>query len=58
MIALDNCGSFQDYLGGLNKEACRTDDPPGVFTWTPDESTPDLVYYQVGSLRTGRPWLV
>ncbi|XP_064398586.1 protein Skeletor, isoforms B/C-like [Halichondria panicea] len=46
MIALDNCGSFQDYLGGLNKEACRTDDPPGVFTWTPDESTPDLVYYQ------------
>ncbi len=45
--ALENCGSFNEYLAGLNKEACKSGDSPGVFSWTPDETTPDIVYYQV-----------
>ena len=45
--ARENCRSFDQYLGSLLKQPCRSDDPPGVFTWTPDDTTPDTVYYQV-----------
>ena len=50
--ALNDCGSFQEYLAGLSRESCATmsiDDinrEPG-FTWTPDDTTPNTVYYQV-----------
>ena len=45
--ARENCRSFDQYLDSLLEQPCRSDDPPGVFTWTPDDSTPDTVYYQV-----------
>jgi len=37
--------SFEQYMGTLTLEC--DDGQPGTFTWTPDENTPDTVYYQV-----------
>ena len=42
----EGCGDLEDYLRQLETE-CEEDGSPGVFTWTPDDSTPDIVYYQV-----------
>ena len=41
----DNFPTFAEYQETLTKE-CDCDQG-GMFTWTPDENTPDLVYYQV-----------
>ena len=38
--------TFDAYLPTLVLEC--DDGEPGMFTWTPDENTPDTVYYQVG----------
>ena len=37
--------TFDAYLPTLVLEC--DDGGPGMFTWTPDENTPDTVYYQV-----------
>ena len=37
--------SFDQYTETLTLEC--DDGQPGTFTWTPDENTPDTVYYQV-----------
>ena len=37
--------TFDAYLPTLVLEC--NDGEPGMFTWTPDENTPDTVYYQV-----------
>ncbi len=44
----ESCSSLEDYLENLDA-GNPTCDPgqPGIFTWTPDDSTPDEVYYQV-----------
>ena len=39
------CESYDDYINSLTS-ACQTGEP-GKLIWTPDDSTPDLVYYQV-----------
>ena len=41
-----NTDSFEDYRSTLNKEC--DGDQAGTLTWTPNETTPDMVYYQVG----------
>ncbi len=44
----ESCSSnLQDYLDTLSiSSACATAQP-GILVWTPDETTPDTVYYQV-----------
>ena len=40
-----SCGAFEDYFKALNV-SCSAGES-GVVIWTPDETTPDTVYYQV-----------
>ena len=42
------CGSFTSYEAALMETGltCASGEA-GVLTWTPDENTPDVVYYQV-----------
>ena len=40
-----SCGSYDDYINSLGS-MCQPGDP-GELIWTPDDSTPDRVYYQV-----------
>ena len=42
----ENCEDLNAYLEALSEPEC-VDGEPGMFTWTPDVNTPDLVYYQV-----------
>ena len=37
--------TFDDYKSSLKLECDEGE--AGSFTWTPDENTPDVVYYQV-----------
>ncbi len=47
----ETCGSLDDYLRDLaTSEPICDSGEPGVLRWTPDENTPDLVYYQVSAL--------
>ena len=39
------CDDLEDYQDALSM-SCRTG-IPGRLVWTPDENTPDVVYYQV-----------
>ncbi|XP_071947157.1 protein Skeletor, isoforms B/C-like isoform X2 [Antedon mediterranea] len=41
----DNSDTFAEYFETLTEE-CVTPSEPVEFVWTPDENTPDLVYYQ------------
>ena len=48
--ALNDCGTFQEFLDALSRGSC----PPltslnhtAGFTWTPNNTTPDTLYYQV-----------
>ena len=42
------CSStLQDYLDTLTVSCQGTEDEAATLTWTPDEDTPDTVYYQV-----------
>ena len=48
----ENCEmTFQDYFNTLNLtcDGARITDAY-VLVWTPDENTPDIVYYQVSAL--------
>ena len=48
----ENCEmTFQDYFNTLNLtcNGARFTEA-GVLVWTPDENTPDIVYYQVSAL--------
>jgi hypothetical protein len=43
----DNCNSLLcHYEAALTPPDCTASDGNNSFTWTPDESTPDVVYYQ------------
>ena len=41
------CGDLQMYIDTLETPASCNSGEPGKLVWTPDENTPDLVYYQV-----------
>lgn len=50
--ALSDCGTFQEYLDGLSRETCPTPSITNItraasFIWTPDDTTPNTIYYQV-----------
>ena len=43
----ERCGNLTAYQASL-ESTCQAGQP-GVLVWTPDENTPDLVYYQVST---------
>ncbi len=43
---LNTCGPEQDYFSSIDRCNVSPDNIDG-FTWVPDETTPDLLYYQV-----------
>ena len=47
-IALDCNRNLQDYLDTLTVSCQGDASEAAILTWTPDENTPDVVYYQVG----------
>ena len=47
----ENCNSnLQEYLDTLTVSCQGDENEVAILTWTPDEDTPDVVYYQVGSI--------
>ena len=42
-----SCNDLQTYISTLETTASCNSGEPGTLVWTPDENTPDLVYYQV-----------
>ena len=42
-----SCQGIADYLSKLEESSGCSQGQPGTLTWTPDESTPDTLYYQV-----------
>ncbi len=44
---LNTCGPQDKYMENLAKRPCTSEGSPGYFTWTPDDTTPNTVYYQV-----------
>ena len=43
----ESCSDLDMYINSLEySESCSTG-TPGILIWTPDNDTPDLVYYQV-----------
>ena len=46
-VALDCDSTLQDYLDTLSVSCVGDESDAAILTWTPDENTPDVVYYQV-----------
>ena len=45
-----NCSSnLQDYLDTLSVSCQGDESEAAILTWTPNEDTPDVVYYQVST---------
>ena len=50
-VAEDCDRNLQDYLDTLTVNCEGEESEAAILTWTPDENTPDVVYYQVRSKR-------
>ena len=46
-VAMDCDSTLQDYLDTLSVSCVGAESDTAILTWTPDENTPDVVYYQV-----------
>ena len=46
-VAEDCNSELQEYLDTLNVTCQGNETSAAILTWTPDENTPDIVYYQV-----------
>ena len=46
-VAATCSSSLEDYLNTLDVSCEGDEGDVGILTWTPDENTPDVVYYQV-----------
>ncbi len=42
-----SCQNLDDYLSKLAEGSGCSQGQPGTLSWTPDQDTPDIVYYQV-----------
>lgn len=51
-VLRQNCFDLEDYTDTLSLAgSCRSGSgQPGKIVWTPDENTPDVVYYQVSTI--------
>ena len=46
--ARESCQSFGDYMDAVRDRGVNCEDgEAGVLVWTPDQNTPDEVFYQV-----------
>ena len=48
-VAADCNSELQEYLDTLDVMCLSDGSEAAILTWTPDENTPDVVYYQVSS---------
>ena len=48
-VALECNSTLQEYLDTLNVMCEGDESEAAILTWTPDENTPDVVYYQVSN---------
>ena len=48
-VAEDCDSELQEYLDTLDVTCQSNESEAAILTWTPDENTPDVVYYQVSS---------
>ena len=46
-VATSCSNSLEDYLNTLTVSCEGDESEAAILTWTPDDNTPDLVYYQV-----------
>ena len=46
-IVRQSCGPLQPYVNSLVPSSSCNSGEPSQFFWSPDETTPDVVYYQV-----------
>jgi len=46
-VATSCSSSLEDYLNTLTVSCEGDESEAAILTWTPDDNTPDLVYYQV-----------
>ena len=46
----DDYKTFRDYRDKSLERLCEPPEEPASLEWTPDENTPNLVYYQVNVL--------
>ena len=46
-VATNCSSSLEDYLNTLTVSCEGDESEAAILTWTPDDNTPDLVYYQV-----------
>ena len=46
-VATSCSSNLEDYLNTLNVSCEGDESEAAILTWTPDDNTPDLVYYQV-----------
>ena len=44
-VIRQTCDTYENYISSLNLMCING--TPGTLVWTPDENTPDIVYYQV-----------
>ena len=51
-----SCSEIGPYVTTLVPSASCNSGQPGTLVWTPDESTPDVVYYQVGWFAHMNTW--
>ena len=49
-VATSCSNSLEDYLNTLTVSCEGDESEAAILTWTPDDNTPDLVYYQVDTL--------
>ena len=49
-VAMECNSTLQEYLNTLNVRCEGDESEAAILTWTPDENTPDVVYYQVSNV--------
>jgi len=57
-IMRQSCGPLQPYVNSLVRSSSCNSGEPGQFLWSPDETTPDVVYYQVKFLKPFRDTII
>ena len=57
-VSPDEFDSFPAYREHLTRVCDNANLSPGILLWTPDEYTPDVVYYQVNGTAPPTVWFM
>ena len=49
-VAMNCSSNLQDYLDTLSVSCQGEESEVAILTWTPDEDTPEVIYYQVSHI--------